>query len=192
MGTYAFALLFGLLAFSYVTFVSAGINCPLIGPEFPPPQQLAESPIWKAALDGLNKTFDYIDATNITGIDQLSYSIQVFSTNPGAPILWERHRTAKNIAFDNPGVKRVDGDTVYRLGSVSKVLTVLTWLAQAGDIYWNQPITKFIPELANFTGQSSSPGFDPIKQTAWDEVTLESLAAQVSGIERDCTLYALC
>ena len=169
-----------------VSLVTAAPNCPLIGPEFPPPQRLAEHPIWQRALANITAVFDFLDDTNVSGANRFSYSVQVFSTNPGAPIVWERHRTAKNLPPDSGGVSTVDGDTVYRLGSVSKVLTVLTFLAEAGDIHWNQPITKFLPELARYAGRSTSKNFDNLRETAWDDVTIGALAAQVSGIERDC------
>ncbi|KAH7116908.1 beta-lactamase/transpeptidase-like protein [Dendryphion nanum] len=163
----------------------AAPNCPLIGPEFPPPQRLAEHPIWRNAMANITYVFDYIDTSNITGVDRFSYSLQIFSTNPGPPILWERHRTAKDLPSNTTGVKKVDGDTVYRLGSVSKVFTVLTWLAELGDVHWNQPITKYIPELAKYDGRSSQPGFDSVRETPWDDITIGSLASQVSGLGRD-------
>lgn len=112
--------------------------------------------------------FDYIDTSNITGIDLFSYSIQIFSTNPGSPpVLWERYRTAKNLPANTTGVKKVDGDTVYRLGSVTKVYTVLTWLAERGDVEWNQPVTKYVPELKGLSGANGTEdrvsGFSGIK-----------------------------
>ncbi|KAF2845412.1 beta-lactamase family protein-like protein [Plenodomus tracheiphilus IPT5] len=175
----------GLMALTYLRMAVAAPNCPLIGPEFPPPQHLSEHPIWQKALDNITAVFEFMDSSNIKGTDAFSYSIQVFSTNPGEPILWERHRTAKNLPENNLGVSKVDGDTVYRLGSVSKVLTVLAFLAEVGDIYWNTAVTEVIPELARFSGQSNSSDFDSLRQTSWDDVTIGSLAAQMSGIERD-------
>jgi hypothetical protein len=164
----------------------AAPNCPLIGPEFPPPQQLAEHPIWKNAVDNITSVFDYIDTSNITGVDRFSYSIQIFSTNPGASILWERHRTAKDLPANTTGVKKVDGNTVYRLGSVTKVFTVLAFLAEAGDFDWNQPITKYLPELAKLAGRRESNDFDNVRETDWDDITIGALASQVSGLGRDC------
>lgn len=164
----------------------AAPNCPLIGPEFPAPQRLAEHPTWKKAIDNITAVFDYIDVSNITGVDRFSYSIQIFSTNPGPPILWERHRTAKDLPANTTGVHAVDGDTVYRLGSVSKVFTVLAYLAEVGDVTWNEPITKYIPELANRSGEASSPNFDPVRETDWEDITIGALAAQISGLGRDC------
>ncbi|KAH7413897.1 beta-lactamase/transpeptidase-like protein [Phaeosphaeria sp. MPI-PUGE-AT-0046c] len=163
----------------------AAPNCPLIGPEFPPPQRLAEHPTWKKAIANITAVFDYIDVSNITGVDRFSYSIQIFSTNPGPPILWERHRTAKDIPANTTGVRSVDGNTVYRLGSVSKVFAVLSFLAEVGDVAWNQPITKYVPELAKHSGRGSSADFDRVRETDWDEITIGALAAQVSGLGRD-------
>jgi hypothetical protein len=169
----------------------AAPNCPLLGPEFPPPQRLSAHPTWKKAVDNITAVFDYIDTSNITGVDTFSYSIQIFSTNPGPPILWERHRTAKDLPANTTGVKKVDGDTVYRLGSVSKAFTVLAFLAEVGDVHWNQPITKYIPELANHSARSTSADFDSVRETDWDDITIGALASQVSGVGRDCMLCSM-
>lgn len=169
----------------------AAPNCPLIGSEFPVPQRLVDHALWQKAVENITAIFDYIDVSNITGVDKFSYSIQIFSTNPGPPVLWERHRTAKDLPQNTTGVKKVDKDTVYRLGSVTKVFTVLTWLAEVGDIHWNQPITKYVPELAKFAGRTSLGGFDNVRETAWDDITIGSLASQVSGIGRDCEFEVL-
>jgi hypothetical protein len=179
----------GLFALVQLPVIIAAPNCPLIGPEFPPPQRLAEHPIWRAAIDNITSVFNYIDTSNITGVDKFSYSLQIFSTNPGAPILWERYRTAKDLPKNTTGVRSVDGDTVYRLGSVTKVFTVLAFLAEAGDVDWNSPITRFVPELAKYVGNSSSGGFDSVRQTAWEDITIGALASQVSGIGRDCKSF---
>ncbi|KAF2030564.1 beta-lactamase/transpeptidase-like protein [Setomelanomma holmii] len=177
-----------LLAFTNPLHVLASPNCPLEGPEFPPPQKLASHPIWQAALTNFSSVFDFIDASNITGIDRFSYSIQIFSTNPGDPILWERHRTAKDLPADTAGVTSVDGNPVYRIGSVSKIFAVLAFLAEVGDVYWNQPITRVIPELAVLAGRANASNFDAVRETAWNDITIGSLAAQISGLQRDCKI----
>jgi hypothetical protein len=177
------------LSLAQLTLSTASPNCPLIGPEFPAPYNLESHPIWKAAIQNITNVFQYIDDTNITGVDLFSYSLQIFSSNPGSPILWERHRTAKDLPKNTTGVRKVDGDTVYRLGSVTKVFTVLTFLAEAGDVHWNSPITKFVPELAKFVGRSTQPDFDPVRETDWDDITIGALASQVSGLGRDCRLF---
>jgi CubicO group peptidase (beta-lactamase class C family) len=170
--------------------VAAIPNCPLAGAEFPPPQTLAQHPAWQQALDTIRRRFDLIDnggTRDLDGdLDDLSYSIQIFSTNPGGEVLAERHRTAPNLLRNTTGVKQIDKDTVYRLGSVSKIFTVVAWLAELGDVHWNHPITDFIPELADIVTQAGPGPFNTVRQTAWQDITIGALASQISGIGRDC------
>lgn len=125
---------------------------------------------------------------NMTGGD-LSYSVQIFSTNPGGGIVAERYLTAANLSSNTEGVKQVNGDTVYRIGSVSKIFTVLAFLAEVGDRDWNTPITEFIPELARYSSQALTQPLDDVRRTDWDDITIGALASQVSGIGRDCALF---
>lgn len=159
-------------------------NCPIIGAEFPAPQRLTEHPKWQQGLVNLTTAFDYLDA-NVTG-DKMSYSVQVFSTNPGNAVLAERHRTAANLLPNTEGVQEVNADTIYRLGSVSKIFTTLAFLAEVGDASWNDPITKYIPELAQYASQVATSDLNDVRRTDWDDITVGALAAQVSGIGRDC------
>jgi CubicO group peptidase (beta-lactamase class C family) len=46
------------------------------------------------------------------------------------------------------GVKNVNSHSQYRIGSISKLFTVYTFLIEAGDVKFNDPITKYVPELA--------------------------------------------
>ena len=178
-------LLFAAIALFYLQSVNAIPNCPIYGPEFPPPQRLSQHPKWQQAMTNLSAAFDYMNA-NVTGT-QLSYSVQIFSTNPGGGIIAQRHWTATNLPPNTEGVKKVNGDTVYRIGSVSKIFAVLAFLAEVGDRNWNTPITEFIPELAQFSRQASTQPLDDTRRTDWDEITIGALASQVSGIGRDCT-----
>ena len=186
MKTFINAFVSGLSMITRLPLGAALPNCPLSGPEFPPPQRLSQHPRWQQALADTSSVFNYIDLGGTGGVDSLSYSIQVFSTNPGGGILGERHHTASNLGADTPGVRTVDGNTIYRLGSVSKVLAVLGWLAELGDRHWNQPIVDFIPELASLSAQAASRPFDRVRQTSWEDITIGSLASQVSGVGRDC------
>lgn len=178
-----FCLLLALVSFQI--FPSIAIpNCPIFGAEFPAPKRLPENARWKQALANLTTAFDYLDA-NLTGND-LSYSVQIFSTDYGGGVLAERHRTAKTLLPDTEGVRNVDGNTIYRIGSISKVFTILAFLAEVGDAHWNTPITEFIPELAQYSAQSLTRSIDDVRRTDWEDITIGALAAQVSGVGRDC------
>jgi hypothetical protein len=176
--------LFLALASFHIFFSIAIPNCPIFGAEFPAPKRLTEHPRWQQALANVTAAFDFLDA-NVTG-DDLSYSIQIFSTDKGGTILADRYRTASTLSPQTEGVKEVGPDTVYRIGSVSKIFTVLAFLAEVGDTHWNTPITAFIPELVQYTAQISTQPIDEVRRTDWEDITVGALVAQVSGVGRDC------
>jgi hypothetical protein len=179
-----FAVL-GLL--SSVLLTTAAPNCPPFGYEYPQPKNLTSHPAWQAAIQNLTSTFDYIDA-NVA--ENFSYSIQVFSTIPGEETLFERYFTSPKLSSQNSDcAQKVDENTVYRIGSLTKVFTVLTFLAEAGDIHWKDPITKYIPELSAMAKKFDATGTgagDFVSSVNWDDVTLEGLASQMTGMQRDC------
>ncbi|KAI1489871.1 beta-lactamase/transpeptidase-like protein [Biscogniauxia mediterranea] len=160
-------------------------NCPYPGPVFPKPTNLASSDIIQTALANLTATFDTRATDPANNPNGTSWSMQVFSASSDEPI-WEHYHTAMDLLdADNPGVKSVDGDTIYRLGSLTKIFTIMTFLAEVGDAYWNTPVTRYVPELDLLAGKAQ---YDPIMNVAWDEVTLGNLASHMAGIVRD---YAL-
>ncbi|KAK3355725.1 beta-lactamase/transpeptidase-like protein [Neurospora tetraspora] len=178
------ALLLLLLA---TTFATAAPNCPPLGPVFEKPRNFKSSAAIRAALANLTETFQARDADNSAAVraNITSYSLEVFSISDTDPVVFSWHHTAPAHASSNVtngGVKETDADTVYRLGSLTKIFTVYTWLAQDGDVRWNEPITKYVPELAKAADKAKD---DPVGNVAWGEVTVGSLAGQLSGAVRD-------
>ncbi|KAI1476193.1 beta-lactamase/transpeptidase-like protein [Daldinia eschscholtzii] len=177
----------GVISLFIISSIYAEENCPLYGLGYPKPTNLLIQPGIQQAAKSLDSVFaQYIDNSNKTGSDQFSYSVEVFSADADEP-LWSHYWTATNLkTLNSTGVKKVDGDTVYRLGSVTKIFTILTFLAEVGDTMWNEPITKYIPEIkAMVTGADTSHS---ISKPDWDSITIGSLATQMSGLVRD---YAL-
>ncbi|TPX08000.1 uncharacterized protein E0L32_010331 [Thyridium curvatum] len=172
----------------------AKLNCPLYGLDYPTPTSLLSAPGVQAAAAALDTVFpQYIDnATgNLSvGAEHFSYSVEVFAASEDKP-LWSHYWTAPNLPeLNSTGVSKVDGDTVYRLGSVTKVYTVLAFLAEVGDSSWNEPITKYVPELRAMADEARVNGATShsILTTDWDAITIGALASQMSGLTRD---YAL-
>ncbi|KAI0378988.1 beta-lactamase/transpeptidase-like protein [Hypomontagnella monticulosa] len=178
----------GVLASFAVYGVYAKQNCPLYGLGYPKPTDLPAQPGISIAAKALDDAFSqYIDKANNTGSDRFSYSVEVFSSDGEEP-LWSHHWTATNLATMNTtGVKKVDGDTVYRLGSVTKIFSMLTFLAEVGDNMWNEPITKYIPEIKAMA-DGGADNSHSILNPDWESITIGSLASQMSGLVRD---YAL-
>ena len=75
---------------------------------------------------------------------------------------------------------------MFRIGSISKLFTVYTFLLHGGLELWQQPVTDYVPELRQAALESiNSSNLDSVR---WEEVTLGSLASHMSGIGRDCEL----
>ncbi|KAI0134917.1 beta-lactamase/transpeptidase-like protein [Daldinia grandis] len=169
----------GAVAGSIVSIIAASPTCPIDGPAFPKPLQPSKSEAVKAAVATLKGVF-----ANVTAKAQkYSISVQVFSANEPKPLFSLSH-TAPNLASQgSTGVKEVDENTVFRLGSLTKIYTIYSFLINAGDKLWNEPVTKYVPELQALANRS-----DPVNYVAWDELTLGGLATQLTGIPRE---YAL-
>ena len=151
----------------------AAQNCPILGPAYPAVTNIA-APKLTAAKARFEKAIESINRT------LTSYAVQVYSTHSD-DLVYETYHTATEQTKASP----VDGDTIWRLFSISKAITVYAFLARLGDNYWNEPITKYIPELA------AAPFRDPIRDVNWASITLGSLAGQSSGLTRDCKLRHL-
>lgn len=169
--------LLSLLSFG-APLVLANPNCPIYGAEFPKPQRLTDSAIWKTAMENLKTTFDDLDQKAVN----YSFTVQLFSTNPGPPVLFERFHTAQNLPSNTTGVKKVDIDTVFRLGSVTKIYTVLAFLAETGDKYFNHPITEFVPELQDIVNRRGDGPVDELRSVKWEDITIEALLSQVRNL----------
>ncbi|KAI0179790.1 beta-lactamase/transpeptidase-like protein [Hypoxylon sp. FL1284] len=160
-------------------------NCPYPGAVFPKPTALASSDAVQAALLDLTSTLGSRAEDPAMNPNGTSWSIQVFSaSDPDEDTpLWSHYHTATDLlTVDTPGVRSVGGDTVYRLGSVTKIFTILTFLIESGDQYWNTPVTALVPELELLAGKAQ---YDPIMNVDWDSITLQDLASHLAGIVRD-------
>jgi len=74
--------------------------------------------------------------------------------------------------LDNGTDQQVSGDTIFEIGSVTKVFTSLLALdmARRGEVKLYDPVSKYLPERVKV------PGYDG------KEITLRNLAAQDSGL----------
>ena len=112
-----------------------------------------------------------------------SVSISMTSTAQELPI-FEFNLTGSHLNASAGGVEKVSVDTVFRIGSISKLFTVYAFLLHNGLELWQRPITDYVPELARLS-QHSCAAWD-LDSVRWEEVTLGSLASHMSGIGRDC------
>lgn len=162
-------------------------SCPLLGPSFPKLRHISldslepytknfNAALENALMGGENAYGDFDNLTN-------SFSIAVWSAASNNS-LFEYH-------FEGPELNRegqpLNNDTVYRVGSISKLFTVYAYLATAGETHLDEPITNFLPELAQIDNDRAQDlESNDVDSVRWSDVTLRSLAAQLSGLPRDC------
>ncbi|KAF7303250.1 Beta-lactamase domain-containing protein [Mycena kentingensis (nom. inval.)] len=142
----------------------------------------ADNPMFKKAAGSLNA---FLSArTSSSDIDSLSIGV----ITPAGAIFEGFYGTLR--ANETSGGS-VDRDTIYRIASITKMFTTLETLIlrERGQLSWDDPVTKFIP---NFTNPSS--GWSEhlhSTETSFEKspVTLRQLASHLSGIGRDYPPY---
>ena len=154
----------------FAPFISA--SCYDVNPAFPVPS-------WHNGRETLAPAFKDIEyrmreLMADTKYNNCSFSVEITSTSQ---TLMEAYRTAKVLNDTRPGDTRVDWDSLYRIASITKVFTTLGVLYQheAGNLSLDDPITNYIPELAE----------DDSGAIPWSDITLRILASQLSGIPRE-------
>ncbi|KAL2062054.1 hypothetical protein VTL71DRAFT_6320 [Oculimacula yallundae] len=165
-------------------------NCDLLGSRFPSPVDFSSnfslvSAGWKNVTKVLDSYLtDEVNGTTSAsiGLGNITFSIGLFSIHdPAAHALQYHHISAEAKA--GPGTSTLDGDSIYRVASVSKLFTVFASLLSFDSEQWDQSITNFIPGLSK-SSLNSTFG-DSVFHTKWEEITLRSLAAQIAGVPRD-------
>ncbi|KAK4154675.1 beta-lactamase/transpeptidase-like protein [Chaetomidium leptoderma] len=162
------------LALGFISTFSWAQNCPLLGPAY-----LAATDVASPAFIAAKAKFDDAVASSTQiNKEKVFFAVEIYSS--GSKDAGSIHRYYNTPPAQN-GAVNVGPDTLFRINSISKVVTVYTMLSKLSYKYWHEPVTKYIPELANAQPQD-------VSDVDWSEVTLGSLASQISGISRD---YAL-
>ncbi|KAI0521240.1 beta-lactamase/transpeptidase-like protein [Xylaria bambusicola] len=159
-------------------------NCPLQGAVFPVPKNLKRDS--GAIGTGLSVLQDELQKliNNPLAFDNASTSFQLnlFSKDEN---LFNFSYAATSLDNTSLPSRGLDENTIFRIGSVSKLLTVYALLAELGTNHLKDPVTKWVPELAEFSKNGAN---DAVSQVKWDEVTIEALASHSAGLDRDYSL----
>lgn len=138
--------------------------CPPTGPVLPPPVLVQADSFDVGPLrDALTELVNDPNAPFDTAVNSFSLTVTTSEEN-----IFQFHHTAEKIS--DIGAQAVNGDTIYRIASVTKLFTVLSLLLQEGlDI--EGFVWQHIPELAGLSN--------------FQDITLRMLASHLSGIIRD-------
>ncbi|KAJ5673797.1 hypothetical protein N7462_009236 [Penicillium macrosclerotiorum] len=158
--------------------------CPLLGPIYPPPTTLANDAAFSAALQNITSTLNEVMTSG--NLSTNSISLQIFDATNPSPLLSFSY-TGSDIDT-TLGVSTVDENTVFRVGSVSKLWTILMFIAEEGLWTFQQPIARFVPELRRAAVElrhNRTRREDKVDYVQWDEITIGDLASHLAGIGRD-------
>lgn len=156
--------------------------CPLLGQQYPSPTHLANNSDFLAATKAIQNALISNSAAYM--LNETSLSIGMFSPSE-AGLLYQYHHTDALLANSSQGARKVDADSIYRIGSISKLLTMYMFLVSDGDRHFNDPIAEHVPALLK-----AGSSWNPITPE-WNDITIGDLAGQMAGLARDFGLADL-
>ncbi|KAK6526123.1 hypothetical protein TWF281_011160 [Arthrobotrys megalospora] len=148
-------------------------RCAVEGALLPRPTNVCSHPAFQSAASKLSSYFDDVLSGNLTAdFDTVntSFAIAFVSLQPGWPRPNKPIYTYTHLSPANEnGAKKLDGDSQFLIGSISKLFTDIILLKSGVDV--SEKITKFLPELS--TTESL---------VRWDDVTIEDLGEHLAGM----------
>lgn len=156
-------------------------GCPLLGPAFPAPTALSEDSTFLNKAEELTSKLN--GAIEDGSLPSISFAVQVFSSEEDESAFGFYH-TDDPIKVGSVGVQEVDENTVFRIGSISKLWTMFLLMTLGGTRYFHEPVSKYVPELQ--TRYSTAQSKDKINYLQWRDVTIGELASHQAGLTRDC------
>lgn len=181
-------------------YILAGLVClpavfaNLLGATYPPPRDLSSSnsrvaASWKNLTSKLDTELSKKHNNRTSGVaalKNLTFSAGLFSTLDAEAQRLQFHHSSSEVSNSPIGVKKVDGDSIYKIASVSKLFTVLAGLIELEPRDWDRPLTDVFPFLADYVLKRRDT-FRLSYDVQWNKVTLRSLAGQMGGIPHGAT-----
>jgi CubicO group peptidase (beta-lactamase class C family) len=156
------------------TVVPAQLQCPPLGPVLP----VSKSPSSDAGVQQAIVEGKALLQNLTSGFKDTALSLGIRSIHEITPLFTFHHTP---IEFNQSGTHSINGDTIYRIASASKLFTALSVLQLEKKIHLSDPITNYIPRLNTMTSSH-----DPLTSVDWNSVTIEDLMSHLGGIGADC------
>lgn len=179
-------------AFAYAQDFVPTEECPLLGPAFSSNFDLSETDAFVEAIEAFPDVIEALFESGLANGNASSFVIDVFSgvTNDSL-YTYTHHATAPEMNETFP--PSLDDGTIFRIGSVSKLLTVYAILTHTGSLeVFDHPVTQYLPELAGNRDR------DPLNRIVYEEITIGALASHQGGTgtisiaDGACTAYQNC
>ncbi|KAL4969923.1 serine hydrolase domain-containing protein [Aspergillus stella-maris] len=154
-----------------------------LGPIYPAPRDLSSrNSLVAKAFNNLTRAFDSSFRshanTTLSELSDLTFSVGLFSSRDAGAETLQYHHASPETANSTLGTRQPDGDSIYRIASVSKLFTVYAGLIELWPQDWELPLSQIFPELV----QPDDDDIDITSETQWDYITPWSLAAQLGGV----------
>ncbi|KXG50964.1 Beta-lactamase-related protein [Penicillium griseofulvum] len=172
--------LWALSALAFSAEATKTTGCPLLGPAFPAPTALSKDPTFLRKAGELTSKLN--QAIHNGSLPSISFAAQVFSSEEEDTAFGFYH-TDPPVRVGSVGVKEVDENSMFRIGSISKLWTMFLFMTFEGTRYFHEPVSKYVPELrTNYTARQAK---DSINYLKWSDVTIGELASHQAGLARD-------
>ncbi|KAL5342031.1 beta-lactamase/transpeptidase-like protein [Aspergillus crustosus] len=166
----------------------SGAQANFLGPLFPAPRDLTShnslvAAGWKNLTTNLARGLHGHSNSTAALLKDLTFSIGLFSSRDADASKLQYHHTAPEVRNATEGTHMVDGDSIYRVASVSKLFTVLAGLVELDKADWERPLSEVFPIFAQ-TLRENSDNIDSVYDTQWDEIPVSALASHLGGINQ--------
>ncbi|KAI4192993.1 MAG: hypothetical protein LQ350_008509 [Teloschistes chrysophthalmus] len=179
-----------------ISLLTTAVRSDFLAPSYPAPKDLTgHQSLISAAWNNVTSTLEgYLNSSNhsLTGypsLQNLTFSAGIFSIQDhSAAESLQFHYTSAEVANSSFAATKVDGNSIYRVASITKLITAFAGMIQLDDADWDRPITEFVASLALYA--RTHPGADdPVNTIQWEQVTLAALSAHLAGTPRDVNPY---
>lgn len=162
----------------------------LPGPSYPAPEDISSdssrvAATWHNVTSALDQTLRGGGLGKLAAamLKNTTFSMGMFSLHDQDADSLQYHHTALSTLNGTYGTKNVDADSIYRVASVSKLITTYAGMVELHENDWNTPLTKIYPAFKEFVEKTAVEA-DSVKNIQWDKVTVGDIAAHLGGIPR--------
>jgi len=161
----------------------------LLGPIYAPPSGLSTSNTINTWASNVSITLNQILSSGHSDFGEFeantsTVSITALSTEDDEYVpFFDFHYSSPFLDHEAGGTNHATKDSIYRIGSISKLFTVYALLLECGWKCWDDSISQYIPELHRAV---SARPLNAIDEPDWGQITVGALASQLSGVGRDC------
>ena len=148
-------------------------DCPILGPIFPKSFDVSQSEAFINATELFPEVIAGLFETGAVNETGSAFYIDVFSTQTNTSIYSYGH-VGSGVQTSQQGGEMSD-ETIFRIGSVSKLYTAYAVLVAGGLDIWRDPVTKYIPEL------EGNPRDQPNDFIIWEDISIGALLSQQAG-----------